>query len=104
MLVPAWMINKKYAVLADWAVAFGTLLASIVALWVGTVGHKRKGWERRRNNSIVGAVIIETILEACLAPANTVPGIRAPSEVSQRREPECLPSCVGITTTTSIAM
>ena len=63
MFVPAWMMNKKYAVLADWAVAFGTLLASAVALWVGTVGYKREEWVRRRNDSILGAVIIETILE-----------------------------------------
>lgn len=63
MFVPAWMMSQKYAVLADWAVAFGTLLASAVALWVGTVGYKREEWERRRSDSILGAVIIETILE-----------------------------------------
>ncbi|MDA8119470.1 MAG: hypothetical protein M0Z85_05335 [Gammaproteobacteria bacterium] len=63
MLVPAWMMNKKYAVLADWAVAFGTLLASAVALWVGTVGYKREEWERRRNDSILGAAIAQMLLE-----------------------------------------
>lgn len=63
MLVPAWMMRQKYAVLADWAVAFGTLFASAVALWVGTVGYKREEWERRRSDSILGAVIIESLLE-----------------------------------------
>ena len=62
MLVPAWMMNQKYAVLADWAVAFGTLLASAVALWVGAVGYKEE-WERRRNDSILGAAIAQMLLE-----------------------------------------
>ena len=63
MFVPAWMMNPKYAVLADWAVAFGTLLASAVALWVAVVGSRREEWRRRKNDSILGAVIIASLLE-----------------------------------------
>ncbi len=63
MFVPAWMMSQKYAVLADWAAAFGTLLASGVALWVATIGNKREEWKQRRNDSILGAIIIGSLLE-----------------------------------------
>ena len=63
MFVPAWMMNPKYAVLADWAAAFGTLLASGVALWVATIGNKREEWKQRRNDSILGANIVNMLLQ-----------------------------------------
>ena len=58
-----WAINPKYAVLADWAVAVGTIFAAVVALWIATVGYRRVEWRRRRNDSKLGAIIMESLLE-----------------------------------------
>lgn len=59
----SWMTSQRYASLADWAAAFGTLLASAVALWVAIVGSRREESKRRRNDSKLGAVIIASLLE-----------------------------------------
>lgn len=58
-----WAINQKYAVLANWVVAFGSMAAAGVALWIATVGYRREEWRRRRNDSTLGATIMESLLE-----------------------------------------
>lgn len=66
----AWMLSQKYAVLAGWMAAIGTLLASVVALGIAGWGFQRderrrrdEETERKRNDSILGAVIIESLIE-----------------------------------------
>ena len=58
-----WLTNPKYLVLANWVVAFGSMAAAGVALWIATVGYRREEWRRRRNDSTLGATIMESLLE-----------------------------------------
>ena len=58
-----WLINPKYLVLANWVVAFGSMAAAGVALWIATVGYRRDEWRCRRNDSKLGAIIVESLLE-----------------------------------------
>ncbi len=58
-----WLINPKYLVLANWVVAFGSMAAAAVALWISIVGYQREEWRRRRNDSKLGAIIVESLLE-----------------------------------------
>ena len=58
-----WLINPKYSVLADWLAALGTMLATIVALYVATIAYRKEERKRRRNVSVVGVVIMDQLLE-----------------------------------------
>ena len=58
-----WLINPKYLVLANWVVASGSMAAAAVALWIAIVGYQREEWRRRRNDSKLGAIIVESLLE-----------------------------------------
>ncbi|MHB1516435.1 MAG: hypothetical protein ACYCVY_12175 [Acidiferrobacteraceae bacterium] len=58
-----WLTDPKYSVLANWMVAFGTILSALVALGIATLGNWSREWARRRNDSLLGVAIIETLLE-----------------------------------------
>lgn len=65
-----WMLSQKYAVLANWMAAIGTLLASVVALGIAVCGFKRderrrrdEETERRCNDSVLGVAIPGGLME-----------------------------------------
>ena len=70
MLVPAWMMNQKYAVLADWMGALSAAAAAVVAvgiaLWSNRREDRRRQKERdeqRRNDSMLGVAILGGLIE-----------------------------------------
>ena len=70
----SWLSSENHATLADWVAAFATLSASAVALWVATVGNMREEWRRRQNDSILGAIIIRSLLEEVRTGYNIMSG------------------------------
>ena len=83
----SWMLDKKYVVLADWFVAFGTLGAAGTALWVSTIGAKRAERKQWRNDSRLGAIIINSLLEEINTGLNIMKAAQDAQNPSTRAAP-----------------